>query len=861
MNTGHRSRSLLICALLCAVTLIAYWPLRDNDFINLDDYVYISKNPHVQSGLTRENVKWSFQVGYAGNWHPLTWLSHMLDVQLFGLDPHRHHLVNLLFHTVNTLLLFLVLQGMTRRAWRSAMVAALFAVHPLHVESVAWAAERKDVLSAFFFLLTLWAYARHVEHATGARWQVTGTETAISTTDVSRVTGHRSPSYWLALLFFALGLMSKPMLVTVPFVLLLLDVWPLQRVEFTGQSAWVKTLRSLVWEKIPFLILSLASSWVTFMAQVKGEAVSTVTELPWFFLFANAAVSYIKYLDQNIWPVNLAVFYPFPTESSLLEDWRLILAVLALPAVSGFVLLGIKRVPWFATGWFWFLGTLVPVCGIVQVGGQAMADRFTYLPLIGLFICLVWGGAGLFAAGHCNRKIPAAAGVAVVVACAALTHQQVQYWRDGFTIANHALAVTGNNYVAEDILGEALGDQGKYDLAAQHFRAALAAYPDYASARYDLAVALTRSADAQAADGKLEEAVGTYQSALQVNLLPQTLNHLGLALRQLGRQAEAIQQYYGALRLQPDGVEARFNLASALAGEGKIAEAEKHFAEARRLSPNPARLLLDYGRVLASQGKLAEARVKFREAVRLCPTNAEANLELGMNLRVSGQTNEAAKFFSAARQLDPDLAERNWRDGKTFAEQGRVDAALRCLTIATWLKPEDAAMHEDLGMFCVNQGWPVMALTQFEETLRLRPDATSHRHLGLALFLAGRSAEAVNHYETAIKLNPDSPRALSDFAWLLATTPDTSQRNGARAVALAEQACRLTNYKQPLLIGTLAAAYAETGRFAKAKQTAEKAIALAAAENNPELVKRNQEFLELYRAGKTVAQDLSHAVK
>jgi len=264
---------------------------------------------------------------------------------------------------------------------------------------------------------------------------------------------------------------------------------------------------------------------------------------------------------------------------------------------------------------------------------------------------------------------------------------------------------------------------------------------------------------------------------------------------------------------------------------------------------------------LAGYGKLADAGVKFREAVRLYPTNVEANLELGMNLRISGQTNEAAKFFSAARQLDPDLAERNWRDGKTFAEQGRVDAALRCLTIATWLKPEDAAMHEDLGMFCVNQGWPVMALTQFEETLRLRPDATSHRHLGLALFLAGRSAEAVNHYETAIKLNPDSPRALSDFAWLLATTPDTSQRNGARAVALAEQACRLTDFKQPQPVGTLAAAYAEAGRFGEAVQTAEKAVALATAENQPDLAKRNRELLECYRAGKTVLQSQPAAGK
>jgi len=855
MNTGNRSRSLLICALLCVVTLIAYWPVRNNDFINFDDYGYISKNPHVLSGLTWENVKWSFHAGYEGHWHPLTWLSHMLDVQLFGLNPCGHHLVNLLFHTANALLLFLMLQGMTRAVWRSALVAALFAVHPLHVESVAWAAERKDVLSAFFFLLTLWAYAKGVA---SDKWQVTGNQTAAAPPLATR----RSPLfYWLSLLFFALGLMSKPMLVTTPFVLLLLDVWPLQRLEFTGQGAWIKTLRSLVWEKIPFFILSLASSWVAFAAEAKAQTVYTIAALPLYGRFANAAVSYIKYLGQAFWPIDLAFFYPFPTESGLLKDWRLILAVLALPAVSFFALYWIKRAPWFATGWFWFLGTLVPVIGIVQIGGQAMADRYTYLPLIGLFICLVWAGAGLFAAGHGNRKIPAAAGVAVVVACAAVTHRQVQFWRNGFTLATHALAITRNNYVAEDMLGEMLGDQGSYDLAVQHFRAALAAYPNYASAQYDLALTLTRSADAQAAAGKFEDAVSIYQSALQVQPLPQTLNDLGLAFSQLGQRKKAIEQFNEALRLQPDNVAARFNLASALVGEGKTAEAETLYAEALRLNPNPARLLVDYGRVLAGYGKLADAGVKFREAVRLYPTNVEANLELGMNLRISGQTNEAAKFFSAARQLDPDLAERNWRDGKTFAEQGRVDAAFRRLTIATWLKPEDAAMHEDLGEFCINHGWPAEALTQFEETFRLRPDAQSHCDVGLALNLLGRTREAVVYYEAAIKLKPDSPGALNDFAWLLATTPDTTQRNGARAVALAEQACRLTDFKQPQPVGTLAAAYAEAGRFGEAVQTAEKAVALATAENQPDLAKRNRELLECYRAGKTVLQSQPAAGK
>jgi tetratricopeptide (TPR) repeat protein len=726
MIASNCRRSLLICALLSAMTLIAYGPVLDNDFINLDDYANVSKNPHVQGGLTWENVKWSFQAGYSGNWHPLTWWSHMLDVQLFGLDPRWHHLVNLLLHLANTLLLFWLVQGLTRMAWRSAFVAALFAVHPLHVESVAWVAERKDVLSTFFFLLTLWAYARYARRVTGDTCQVTRTEAAAAAPDSSRVTRHPSLFYGLALFFFALGLMSKPMLVTLPFVLLLVDFWPLQRVDLADKSTCLKTLRPLMMEKIPFFILSLASSWVTIVAQARGHAVYTMERLPLCTRFANAVVSYLTYLGHTVWPVNLAIFYPYRRAANFRDDWQIAGAVVVLAAVSLFALFRIKRTPWFATGWFWFLGTLVPVIGIVQVGGQAMADRYTYIPLIGVFICLVWAGAGFSAIRRLNEKIPAAIGTVVVIACVAVTRQQVKYWRDTFTIANHALAVTGNNPVAHDIIGQVLGAEGKYQPAVEHFRAALKADPDYDMARYDLAVALTRSADAQAMAGRLEEAVATYQSAVRVKSVLQTLNNLGLALGQLGRHEEAIAQYNEALKLQPDSLEVHFNLASALAAEGKITEAEKQFAEARRLSPNPLQALMDFARILA----------------------------------------------------------------------------------------------------------------------------------GL-----GRAGEAAGHYETAIKLSPDSPEALNALAWLLATTPDAQLRNGTRAVLLAEQACRLTDFKQPLLVSTLAAAYAEAGRFDEAVQTAGKAVALAMAENQPDLAKRNQELLELYRTGTTVVQSHSRPDK
>ena len=892
MIARNRRRSLLICALLSVMTLIAYWPVLDNDFINLDDYANVSKNSHVQGGLTWENVKWSFQAGYSGNWHPLTWLSHMLDVRLFGLDARWHHLVNLLLHIANSLLLFLLVQGLTRMAWRSAFVAALFAVHPLHVESVAWVAERKDVLSTFFFLLTLWAYVQYVScagHKVSGKRQTSNIEhrTSNAGSEASRITrlpaevpqcgtkaGHSSLFYGLALVFFALGLMSKPMLVTLPFVLLLLDYWPLGRVAGDGwrvagadsgvtphASRLTPQITHLLLEKLPFLVLSLASSWVTIVAQARGHAVHTMEKVPLFARFANAVVSYSIYLGHTVWPVNLAIFYPYRRVAGFRDDWQIAGAVVMLAAVSIFALFRIKRSPWFATGWFWFLGTLVPVIGIVQVGGQAMADRYTYIPLIGVFICLVWAGAGFFAVRHLSEKIPAALGAIVVITYIAVTRQQVKYWRDTFTVANHALAVTSNNPVAHDMIGQVLGAEGKYKPAVEHFRAALKADPDYGTARYDLAVALTRSADAQAMAGRLEEAIATYQSAVQVKSVPQTLNNLGLALGQLGRHEEAIAQYNEALKLQPDSLEVHFNLASALAAEGKIAEAEKQFAEARRLSPNPLRTLMDFAQILAVQGRLTEATAKLREAVRLYPTNAAANLELGVNLMVSGQTNEAPGYFSTALQLEPDLVEKNLRAAKAHAENGRFDFALRCLMTVSWLKPDDAEAHENLGMLFLRRGQPMDALKQFEDTLRLRPDAQSHCDLGLALTILGRAREAASRYETAIKLSPDSSEALNDLAWLLATTPDAQLRNGTRAVFLAEQACRLTDFKQPLLVSTLAAAYAEAGRFDEAVQTVGKAVALAVAENQPDLAKRNQELLELYRTGTTVVQSHSHPDK
>jgi protein O-mannosyl-transferase len=629
LNENYRCA--LICVLLASVTLGAFWPVLSNDFIKLDDRQYVVENPHVVSGLTWGNVRWAFQAGYASNWHPLTWLSHMVDVQLFGLKPGWHHLVNLVLHIANTLLLFLVLQRMTGARWRGAFVAALFAVHPLHVESVGWVSERKDVLSAFFFMLTLWAYCRYAQlsrtsniqrptsniepgkKARGAwRAAVGASSPRPSPPDEERErTGRARLYYGLALAFFALGLMSKPMLVTLPFVLLLLDFWPLGRSTEFGMrdaesakagsgSARVRCWAGLVAEKAPFFLLAALSSVATFLAQAKGHNVST--GLPLGSRAANAVASYWKYLGKTVWPADLAVFYPHPDIryplSHQWDGWAIGLAALLLAAISAAAVFCLKRQPWFATGWFWYFGTLVPVIGLVQVGGQGMADRYTYIPLVGVFICVVWGAADLCAGWRLGRAGLATAAVLIVAACMVATQQQVRYWRSNLTLFEHALAVTTDNAVAEYHVGTEFEEQHKYEEAMAHFRAALKYDPSYVDAYCSLGFTLY-------AVGKVDEAFEQYQTAIKLKPWhAQARVSLGAILWMRGQRNEAMEQYAEALRLRPDLAMAHYNMGIALSASGRLSAAAAHLSEAVRLKPDypEARRLLT--EVLAKQRKL-----------------------------------------------------------------------------------------------------------------------------------------------------------------------------------------------------------------------------------------------------------------
>jgi tetratricopeptide (TPR) repeat protein len=920
-------RTVLICGMLGALTLGAFWPVVHHGFIRYDDPVYVTENARVLAGLSWDNVDWAFCTGEGGNWHPLTWLSHMLDVKIFGLNAGRHHLINLLLHTINTLLVFLVLKRMTRTFWPCAVVAALFAVHPLHVESVAWVAERKDVLSTFFFMLTLWAYAGYADKSEvgpekkgGGRKPNSGVQSAAAAPEASRATHLPSPifhlpsptSYVLALIFFALGLMSKPMLVTLPFLLLLLDFWPLGRFgygdsqdpdpklkvpssKFRASASFPSATRLLL-EKVPFLCLAAASSIITVLVQAKGGAVSSLQALSFSARASNAVASYLKYLGKMVWPADLAIFYPHPALSHLPSDewavWQYGAAVLVLAGVCGLAWIERTRRPWLLVGWLWYLGTLVPVIGIVQAGTQAMADRYTYIPLIGIFIAVVFTLSDIFLGPNfsldLSRKAhspgaPLAAallalGVAMIGACVFVTHQQVKFWRDDFALFEHALAVNARNAPAHVALATAYGRQGKYGFALVHARAAIDADANSTGAWQTLG-------DVDAAMGKPEVALGDYQRALRIDQnLPYTWFSLGSTYAKMGKAPEAIQNYQEALlrkphfaaahnnlagvfwtagkreealkefaeavRCEPESPERRYSLGKALAQQGKTTEATVQFAEALRLKPDYVEALAAWGGMLAMEGKLPEAQALFLKIVALRPNEAQGHLKLGSLYLMAGQTNQAAAAFGEALRIEPNLAREAMASGKSLINAGQLDAALSSFTTAVWLQPENAEAQSQLGLLLARRGKLDEATFHFSEALRLAPGAQAHYNLALALGMTGKFQEAITHYQASLKLKPDSAAALNDLAWILATAPQAEIRNGTEAVRLAERACELSGGRNAGFQGTLGAAYAEAGRFADAISATEKGRDLALAGGDKAQVEKANARLGIYREGK-----------
>jgi protein O-mannosyl-transferase len=798
-------RRWLVSALLVLAVLAVYLPVFRLGFLTYDDDYYVTRNPPVAAGLTAAGTRWAFTQFHSANWHPLTWLSHMLDCQIYGLNAAGHHATSLLFHAANTILLFLWLRSLTGAFWRSAFVAALFGLHPLHVESVAWVAERKDVLCAFFGLLSLWAYTRYAQEqevstqgsaVSSSAGQAMGhgpqsTKPASRITHyASRFTFHASSFYILSLVLFTCGLLSKPMLVTWPFVMLLLDYWPLGRLSQSAvhgpQSTagapppGVRSARKsqivsrLLVEKLPFFLISAASCAVTLAAQKTGGAVATLASMPLGARILNALDSYLRYVEKLLWPADLAVIYPFATPPGP----ELVLAGLVIVSATFLAVWQRQRRPYLLVGWAWFAGMLVPVIGLVQVGNQAFADRYTYLPAIGLFIALAWVAADLADAWSLPRRLALAIPAAIaLLACGLVGHNQLRYWQSSDSLFRHALDVTHDNFVAWSGLGYYLAEQGRAREAEACYRAAVEINPAFAEA----------------------------------------WNGLGYALAGQRKYDDAISSYETAVRLAPDHVTARDNLATAL----------------------------------ASCGRIEEAKEQCRAAMQVDPQAAAPHNNLAALLARQGQWDKAITEYKLALSRDPGLSEARCGLAGALAQQGKSEEAVRELSDLLNAQPSYGPARLQLGVILAREHQTDKAIAEFSELLRANPDdSAAHYHLALALSAQGKAKEALAHYRAALKAAPDFAEALNNLAWMLATSPDPQLRNGAEAVDLAERACRITENRQAHMLGTLAASFAEAGRFPEAIAAAEQAKTLAEQAHDTETATANTKLLALYRSGK-----------
>jgi len=553
---------LAISLFLIIAILIVYWQVNNYDFTRYDDGVYVYNNRYIQDGLTFSNVRWAFTTTYFANWHPLTWISYMVDITLYGMNPGQHHLTNVLLHIANTLLLFYLLKYSTGKLWRSGFVAALFALHPLHVESVAWISERKDLLSGFWGILVFLCYVHFVKKK-------------------------KNNYYLLALVCFLASLMSKPMLVTLPFLLLLVDYWPLGRLRLLTNRKKISVednnqfvpVSNVILEKLPFLILAVLSGIMTLNAQQAANAVASLELFPLTIRIANALVSYVHYICKMILPCGLAVFYPHPGTIPL---WQVVGATLFLVTVSLVVFYWGRRQPYLIIGWLWYLGSLTPVIGFIQVGSQAMADRYTYMPLIGLLIIITWGASEFFEyITYCKTMIFTLSSVIIIILMI-ISHLQVHYWKNDISLFQHALDVTHRNYVAHNNLGLALAEKGKLSDAILHYSSALKINASHKSAHNNWGIVL-------AAQGHFDEATTHFQDAIQIDPnFEDAHNNLGYIFATHGKLDEAIHQYLLALRQYPAFSKARNNLAKALFLKGRINEAIYQYSETLRMEPENA---------------------------------------------------------------------------------------------------------------------------------------------------------------------------------------------------------------------------------------------------------------------------------
>jgi tetratricopeptide (TPR) repeat protein len=677
-----------VSAGLALAVLAAYGRVAGHEFIAYDDGPYITENPHVRNGLTLAGLRWACTTFHMGNWHPLTWISHMLDCQGFGLDPGPHHLVSVLLHAATAVLLFVALQRLTGGLWPSAFVAAAFALHPLRVESVAWAAERKDVLAGLFWMLVLLAWERWVRRPSAGR-------------------------YAAVLVLLVLGLAAKSMLVTLPFVLLLLDVWPLGR--------WpARPARTLILEKVPLLAAAALFSAVTVVAQRSAGAIGPMEHLSLASRAANAATSYVAYLAQTVWPAGLSFYYPHPGLRLAAEQGSVgaaaIGAAVLLVALTALALALWRRRPYVPVGWLWYLGTLVPVIGLVQVGMQARADRYTYLPSIGLYIAVAWAAAFWCHGSRSRRRAVAIASAALLAAAFGATAVQVSHWRDSGTLARHALRATPGNYRAHNLLGGFLEAGGRIEEAAEQFRLAVESRPDCLECLRNLGTMLRRLERHEEAEAVLSHALR--RGAPEAR----TLVELALVHQARGDVTRARAELDEALRVDPRFAEAHAALGALHERADELALAAERLETAVGLEPGLAEAWNNLGVVYERQGRLAEARARLERALAIDEGYALAHKNLGGVLQRVGDADGAARELERALALDPDMTLARFKLGAVYAGQGRLEEALAQFLRVTREDPRYAPAHFNAGNVLVHLGRPAEALPHLDRALELEPE-------------------------------------------------------------------------------------------------------------------------------------------
>ena len=847
----NKKNIFLIYIVLVLVTFIAYEPLRHNNFVDYDDDIYVTNNPTVQSGLNLISLIWAFSRPHIANWHPLTLLSHMMDCQLFGLNPFWHHLTSLFFHIANTLLLFWILNKMTGLVWPSAFTAAAFALHPLHVESVAWVAERKDVLSGFFWMLTITTYIRYTERRCVGR-------------------------YLFVFFAFGLGLMAKSMLVTLPFVLLLLDYWPLDRLRWKRQN-----IRRLITEKIPLFILTLFSGIIAFISQHGARTSELLVDVSLSGRISNAIVSYLVYILKTFYPTRLAVLYPHPGNN--IPVYKPILAFIILVAISAGVIYMARRRRYLVVGWLWYLGALVPVIGFVQVGLQAMADRYTYLPSIGLFIMVAWGSSELFTKWRYRRLGFAIVAGLAFVGMLVCTRLQLRHWRNSETLFKHAISVTENNFTIHYNYGKVLSDESRFEEALVHFNNALQINPRDYDARNNKGLALL---DLK----KYDEAILCFKEALK--LRPghyETILNMGLVMARQSKFTQAVKYFNKVLEMKPYWPRVHYNLGLALTQIGRLDDAFRHLTKALYIgfglenTDDKQPLVYDpyteIDKIVEYDGKPLKGKLNYATANYLLgeamfqndrtkdalkcwtvtllfePENHKTHNSLGKALYQMGNNEQAVEEWTEAIRLNPNDAESHFNLGQAFAEQDKLDEALEHFNEALRIKPRWPDARYNLGNIYYSKGRFDLSIKQYAETLRFQSDFLEAR-LGLARSFTkmGKTKAAVENYYRILKREPERIEVLNDLAWILAVTEDTDVRNPIDSVKFAQKACDLTKYEQPEKLDTLAAAYAAAGNFTQAVRTAQKALELTQSSRQEKLAEQIQNRLQLYRGGKPYSE-------